>query len=529
MTHADITVSQMRRPEKGHSMSARDETLAPDTSTTNVGRELTATQMQLLIEQASDGIFVADQSGLYTFVNEAGCRMLGYSYEEIVGKTIVDLIPNEDVDRLLYSKFELLRGATHVAEWQLRCKDGSWLPVEVSAKILPDGQWQGFVRDISERKAQQARNDTLFDQLERERRWLKGIIDILPVGIWIADRYGQIMLSNRAGDQIWQGSRYVGPEHFSEYKAWWVETGKPIAAEEWGIARAIRHGEISQSELIRIQCFDGSCKTVINWAAPIRGENGAITGAIAVNEDVTSLQYTQEQLRASVRDRENILAIVSHDLRNPLTSILMAADAIERRTRALTKDESIRTAIAGVRDTARRMSGLVDDLLAVSVAHGGHSMLKLAPISVSTLLKHAAQARSLLAKGLLRLELKVAPDLPMLNIDTDRVLRVLANLLDNALKFTDPTGRILLSAEPVAAGVRFAVANSGEPLPTEDLKAMFQPFWQAARHDRRGAGLGLAICRSIVEAHGGTIWAESAQGERVRVCFVLPRSSGQPA
>lgn len=510
-------------------MSARDENLASDAWTAKAGRELTPAQMQLLIEQASDGIFVADQSGLYTFVNEAGCRMLGYSYEEIIGKTIFDLIPNEDVDRLLDSKVEMLRGATHVAEWQLRRKDGTWLSVEVSAKMLPNGQWQGFVRDISERKAQQVRNDTLFHQLERERRWLKGIIDILPVGIWIADQDGRIMLSNRAGDRIWQGARYVGPEQFGEYKAWWVETGEPIAPEEWGIARAIRRGEISQSELIRIQCFDGSYKTVINWAAPIRGENGAITGAIAVNEDVTSLQYTQEQLRASVRDRENILAIVTHDLRNPLTAILMAADALDKETRAITENESILAAIASMRDTARRMSGLVDDLLAVAVAHGGHSMLKLAPISVSTLLRHAAEARPLLATGSLRFELKIAPELPMLNIDADRVLRVLANLLDNALKFTGPTGRILLSAEPAAAGVRFAVANSGEPLPAEDLEAMFQPFWQAARNDRRGAGLGLAICRSIVEAHGGSIWAESAQGERVRVCFVLPRGSGTPA
>lgn len=508
-------------------MSAIGENLPSDARTT-AGRELTAAQLRVLIEQASDGIFVADQSGRYTFVNAAGCRMLGYSCEELVGKTIFDLIPQQDVERLLASKVELLRGATHVAEWQLRRKDGSWLPVEVSAKILPEGQWQGFVRDISERKAQQTRHETLFRQLERERRWLKSIIDILPVGIWIADRDGRIVLSNRAGEQIWRGTRYVGPEHFGEYRAWWVETGKPIAAEEWGIARAIARGEISQSELIRIQCFDGSSKTIINWAAPIRDEDGAITGAIAVNEDVTSLQYTQEQLRASVRDREDILAIVTHDLRNPLTVILMAADAIEKETRGVIEDESILTAIAGVRDTARRMSGLVDDLLAVAVAHGGHSMLKLAPISVSILLRQAAQARPSLATGSLRLELKVAPELPMLHIDADRVLRVLDNLLDNALKFTDPTGRILLSAEPVAAGVRFAVANSGEPLPPENLKTMFQPFWQAARHDRRGAGLGLAICRSIVEAHGGTIWAESAQGERVRVCFVLPRASMLP-
>jgi PAS domain S-box-containing protein len=508
-------------------MAAKYADSATDALNPLVG-QLSVAQLQVLVEHASDGIFIADVNGLYTFVNESGCRMLGCSRAEVIGKTIFDLIPNEDVELLLASKSAMLQGATHVAEWRLRRKDGSWLPVEVSAKILADGQWQGFVRDISERKAHQARNDALFRQLEEERQWLKGIFDILPVGVWIADRDGRIMMSNRAGDQIWQGTRYVGPEQFSEYKARWVETGKPIAPEEWGLARAIRGGEIAQSELIRIQCFDGSFKTIINWAAPLHAEDGAITGAIAVNEDVTALQYTQEQLRAAVRDREDILAIVTHDLRNPLSSLQMTADAMERESRTLAEDTLLRCGIAAIRDTVRRMSGLVDDLLAVSVAQGGHSMLKLAPITPSILLNSAAEARSLLATSSLHLELSLAPDLPMLNIDGDRILRVLTNLLDNALKFT-AAGRILISAEPVAGGVRFAVANSGEPLSSETLKTMFQPFWQAARNDRRGAGLGLSICRSIVEAHGGTIWAEPAQGERVRVCFVLPRAPVVPA
>jgi PAS domain S-box-containing protein len=622
-------------------------------------KTLTTSQLQVLVDQASDGIFVADTDGRYTFVNEAGSRMLGYGRDEIVGKTILDLIPPEDADRLLDSKVQLLRGTTHVAEWRLRRKDGTWLPVEVSAKILEDGQWQGIVRDISERRAHQVMREDLFRQLEEERRWLqavldalpigvmlyrkegkaiynrrceelfgmklsatggsaqcanrvlfsdgrpvpsselvstrvlehqqtivgeeyciarpdgtripvlgsaapihdeggrmiggvgvlqdvsgrmlvelktreerqllKDIFDILPVGVWIADTNGKIILSNRAGDAIWRGTRYVGPERFHEYKAWWVETGKPMAPEEWGIARAIGKGEISHAELLRIQCFDGSFKTVINWAAPIRAESGAITGAIAVNEDVTSLVRTQEQLRTAVRERENILSIVSHDLRNPLTAILMSADSLENDTRGVAADERLRVAIEGIRDTARRMAGLVEDLLAVSVAQGGRSMLKLAPTSIAALLESAAEARPQLAQRSLRLELAIATELPVLNVDRDRIIRVLTNLLDNAQKFTEPFGRILMSAEAVAGGVKFAVANSGEAIPTESLKEMFEPFWQAARHDRRGAGLGLSICRSIVEAHGGTIWAEPAQGERVRVCFVLPRAPVFPA
>ena len=246
-------------------------------------------------------------------------------------------------------------------------------------------------QDVSERMRQE-------EILRAERRLLKIVFDLLPVGLWIADREGRITHSNRAGDRIWQGARYVGPQQFGEYKGWWVDTGKPITPEESGISRAVRLGETSRGELIRIQCFDGSFKTVINWAAPIRSDAGELTGAIAVNEDVTSLVHTQEQLRTAVRDREDILAIVAHDLRNPLASIMLMAEGIGLKTDALAEGESLRDMATSMVDTTRRMAGLVDDLLGVAVAQGGGSMLKLAPTTVSALLtRMAAAARPVLA------------------------------------------------------------------------------------------------------------------------------------
>lgn len=106
-----------------------------------------------LFEQASDAIFIADLNGRYTEVNTSACKMLGYSKEELIGKTIIDLIPPEDIKRLQEAKQVLLKpGAILIAEWTLKKKDGTFLPVEVSAKILPDGRWQAFVRDISKQK-----------------------------------------------------------------------------------------------------------------------------------------------------------------------------------------------------------------------------------------------------------------------------------------------------------------------------------------------------------------------------------------
>ena len=144
-------------------------------------------------------------------------------------------------------------------------------------------------------------------------------------------------------------------------------------------------------------------------------------------------------------------------------------------------------------------------------------------MSAASLVKRAADAARPLFEGRdIKLEVEALGALPELGVDSDRVLRVFANLIDNAMKFTDPQGRVVLRAEAESDAMRFCVANSGRALSAAELESMFKPFWQAGQGDRRGAGLGLSICRSIVEAHGGRIWAEPEPGKRVRICFTLP-------
>ena len=178
---------------------------------------------------------------------------------------------------------------------------------------------------------------------------------------------------------------------------------------------------------------------------------------------------------------------------------------------------------ASLTDLTRRMSGMVDDLLSIAVSTGGgRSLLKIAPVSAASLLKRAADAaRPLFAQRDIELEIEAVGELPEIRVDSDRVLRVFANLLDNALKFTDPQGACSAASPDRVGRGPVCVANTGPAL-TAELESMFRQFWQAGRQDRRGAGLGLSICRSIVEAHGGRIWAEPEPGKRVRICFVLP-------
>ena len=612
---------------------------------------LSEPDLHALLDAAPDGVFVSDMHARYIYVNQAGCRMLGMERDEILGKTILDLIPESDAVRLQASKRAMLEGRTHVDEWVLRHKDGHWVPVEISANVLPNGQWQAFVREVGVRKR-------LEQRVRSSERTLEGVIDLLPVGVWITDREGTIVRGNEAGrriwggvrhvgpesydvykgwwaetgepitaadwamsralskgetslgelvriqcfdgsfktilnsaaplrdaqgeitgaicvneditelyaaqqklqqsealfrtafellpvglyvtdaqghithgnpagQRIWQGIRHVGPEEFGEYKAWWADTGEALEPEDWAVVRAVRRGQTSRSELIRIQCFDGTFKTVLNWAAPIRSKDSEIIGAVAVNQDVTSLMRTQEQLRMAVRDREHILAVVAHDLRNPLSSISARATLMAKKASKLPGAQDLGASAEGIVESARRVAGLVDDLLAISVARTGGSMLKLEPTQAAQLLAMAAeQAAPLANEAGLQLELQHESDLPTIHVDANRMMRVFGNLLDNAIKYTEAGGRIVLRAEPAPGGVLFSVSNSGPAVPAQDLERMFQPFWQAGNEDRRGAGLGLSICRAIIEAHGGTVWTEPEAGMRVKILFLLPR--GRP-
>jgi signal transduction histidine kinase len=267
----------------------------------------------------------------------------------------------------------------------------------------------------------------------------------------------------------------------------------------------------------------GSIRGLIPPAAALgRGDPVVVPPLNLQEADEVGREFVSASER--LHDREKTLAIVSHDLRSPLGAIMMGASTIERLASKLPGGEPIRALAASHADMTRRMSGMVDDLLAIAVAtSGGRSLLKIAPVSAASLLKRAADAaRPLFERADIELQIEAVDSLPDIRVDSDRMLRVFANLLDNALKFTDRQGRVVLRAKAESARVTFCVANSGPALSVAELESMFQPFWQAGKEDRRGAGLGLSICRSIVEAHGGTIWAASEPGKRVQICFALP-------
>jgi hypothetical protein len=136
------------------------------------------------------------------------------------------------------------------------------------------------------------------------------VLQTLPVGVWIMDATGRIVHGNPAGLRIWAGARYVGVEQFGEYKGWWADTGKRIEAHEWAGARAIVKGETSIDELIDIECFDGTRKTMLNSAMPIKDAEGKVLGAIIVNQDITEKRRLEKERESLIAKLEKALAQV---------------------------------------------------------------------------------------------------------------------------------------------------------------------------------------------------------------------------
>ena len=152
--------------------------------------------------------------------------------------------------------------------------------------------------------------DSTVASVEAPLDLLPQVLEALPVGVWIMDRTGCITHGNPAGRRIWGGARYVGPAQFGEYKGTWADTGQRIAADEWAAARAITKGETSLDEVIDIECFDESCKTILNSALPLRNPAGDIIGAIIINQDITERRRSELERERLVKQLEAAIAQV---------------------------------------------------------------------------------------------------------------------------------------------------------------------------------------------------------------------------
>jgi len=493
-----------------------------------------------VIELSPDAFFHTDLNARFTDINRAGCRMLGYDRNELVGKTLFDVIPAEDAPRLEAARTELRKqGEVVRREWTLIRKDGTFVPVEVSSNILPDGRWQAFVRDISERK-----------RIEDERQIFVSFLENSPDFIGIADPNRKLLYINPAGlgmvglpadypvrgldppefytpevrafaavdirRSLYEQGRWRGETYFRHRQ---TQEAIPVSAEHFLIrdpktGRLLGMGTISRD-------ISEARRLAAEREKLLASEQQARRQAETVNEQ---LRQSEEALRRAVAERDQVLRIVAHDLRNPLSNIIVACSTLKPGTR-----ESERRPIEIISRAATRMSRLIQDLLDVSLVEVGQLKIERQRVSATDLVCDAAEMQAPLASSS-GIDLRLAVDKGALDVlgDRNRILQVLENLIGNALKFTNAGGHITVGAASKDHEVMFWVEDTGCGISRENLTHVFDRFWQATtKASRLGAGLGLPITKGIVEAHGGHIWAESQFGKGSSFFFTLPLADAE--
>jgi signal transduction histidine kinase len=229
------------------------------------------------------------------------------------------------------------------------------------------------------------------------------------------------------------------------------------------------------------------------------------------------------EAKDATRARDDLVAIVSHDLRNPVHTIHMAASFLLEVAPANDRRTQARKQLEVIQRSATRANRLIQDLLDVAKIQAGGLAVDPVAVEVQSLVNEVMESATPLAGAKqIRVSGETSSDLPQVASDRERILQVFTNLIGNAIKFTPRGGEIRILASHDSGEVRFTVADSGPGIPAEHLDHVFDRYWQAKSTAKLGTGLGLSIAKGIVEAHGGRIWVESPPGSGAQFNFTLP-------
>lgn len=367
------------------------------------------------------------------------------------------------------------------------------------------------------------RVESLAELLKQRALELDTIIESIADGVYVCDAQGNIIRVNANGVAL----TGLGPEQslqtLDEYNA--INDlrsldGTPLPPEEHPLAQALQGVTGTDYRFIMRRYDTGSDVQVRVSAAPIRNSAGEITGAVAVASDISKVYELERQ-------KDEFLSIASHELRTPLTSLKALTQLTKRQL------ERAEVPMAGhlgrMERSLVRMQQLIDDLLDVSRIQAGKLAIRPEPCQLQPLCQQvieelgATTARELLFD---------APAEPIdVEVDVDRISQVLTNLLSNALKYSPPECPVTLNLRQERDEAIFAVRDQGSGIPDEELPHIFDRFYRVPGVEVKsgsavGLGLGLYICREIVERHGGHIWAESTPGLGSTFSVSLPMAAG---
>jgi two-component system, OmpR family, sensor histidine kinase VicK len=473
---------------------ARRAALAIDNARLYAAAQAAEARYRGVFEGVADAILAIDADGRVRDVNAAASELLGYERDELLSSRLEELVP-PGADRTAVEALWRPQGGSRRSEFELRRKDGSVVPVEArtTGVELPAGDVSlSVVRDVSERHRAAIDRQRLAAIVDSSddviiSKTLDGIVTSWNLG---AERLYGYTAEEMIGQSI---ARIFPPERIEEFRDF--------------MDRLSRGERISHHDAVRI-AKDGRRIDISVSVSPVTDASGRIVGAATIAQDISE----RKRMEAAQRD---FLAMVSHDLRSPLSVIRASTQLLQRRGEY--REATVETILA----YADRLARLIDDLADVVRLEEGHLPLQREPFDLAALARECAAATE---EHNTHHPVSVeAPDAPICGEwDRVRLGQVVENLLGNALKHGGEEGEVVVRVEERATEALISVQDFGPGIDPEHMPHLFDRFYRANTRSS-GLGLGLYISRILVEAHGGRIWAESQPGQGSTFTVVLPR------
>jgi PAS domain S-box-containing protein len=487
-------------------------------------------QYRTLVEQASDGIFLSDAQGQYIEVNSAGCRLLGYTREEILQKTLHELTHNTKETPIKLD--DLKAGKSMLSEREMIRKDSSLVQVEISAKQLSGGRFQGIVRDITERKRAE-------EEIKNNEKRFRELIESLPQLFWTTTVDGPCdYLSS-------QWVEYTGVPESEQLGYRWLEQlhpeDKDRTVSEW--MEKVKTGDSFDIEF-RIRRNDGVYHWFKTRAVPMRDAQGNIIKWFGSNTDFDDIKRAEAeikllntdleqrviqrtaQLESANKELEAFSYSVSHDLRAPLRHTSGYVELLANRFKDVLPEKG-QHYLHEISDSVHQMGSLIDDLLQFS--RTGRSEMRESVLDMNLIVDEVSKQ---LQQDNPKFNIKwTIGKMPSILGDDAMIHLVWINLLSNAVKFTRTRKKAVIEIGASVEGMEtiFFVRDNGVGFDMKYAQKLFGVFQRLhPMEEFEGTGIGLANVRRIILRHGGRTWAEAEIDKGATFYFSLPKTS-QPS
>ncbi len=357
----------------------------------------------------------------------------------------------------------------------------------------------------------------LYDAEAAGRAWLQAVIDQMPGAVVLLDAGGRIAAQSgwaRAMSAADDGRR--DPFGNAPSLDLCLPSGERLPPEEHPHVRALARGEPTTNLELVLRQPDGRLVPVLANAVQVRGPRGDVIGVTATFQDISVRKEVE-------RMREEWTSVVAHDLRQPVSTIGLAAQLLQRSDASPSSEQGAKL-LGRILAGAERLRTMIGELLDVTLLDARRLRVEPRAVEVAALVREVVERAAEITAGH-PVSVREAGAPPVAWADPARIEQVLTNLLSNAAKYGDPGTEIGVDVEGRGREVEVAVSNRGRGVPPEELPRLFQRFVRSVGShaaDTPGIGLGLYICKELVEAQGGRIWAESASGEGMRFRFTLP-------